>query len=77
MTSLVACLPQYVYVIVWHQIGEEGKQLTLSYVYRSSDGSDVSLPFVYVDTKWFSHSGISFDSKNEFMRKRVFRDDLR
>ncbi len=58
VTSLVACLPQQVYVVVQHHVGKEGKQMTRSYVciYRRSEGSNVPLPIVYVDTKWFNHS---------------------
>ncbi len=32
VTSLIACLPQHVYVVVQHHVGEEGKPMTWSYV---------------------------------------------
>ncbi len=45
VTSLVACLPQHVYIVVQHHVG---KQMTRSYVcnYRRSEGSNVPLPIV-------------------------------
>ncbi len=64
------------FVVVQHHVGEEGKQLTWSYVcnYSRSEGSNVPLPFVYVDTNG-SITHESFDSENEFTTNRDFWDD--
>ncbi len=56
--------------IVWHLIGEAGKQINVSYVYHHRRYGGPMSPYQLYDL--IQHDSItpeSFDSANEFMRK--------